>query len=81
MTKSHLDASLLSQLGAIDPAEVLEKAAALRERSRKCADLAEDCVTPGGRCVLNQMSRELRQEADGLEGGLVRMRELFLDMH
>lgn len=77
---SDLDPAALRQLQSLEPMEVLRHAAALRERSLTCADLAKDCLTDRGRQVLMELSADFRKEAERLERELARMREQLLQL-
>ena len=61
------------------PAEIRRKASLLRDRSRKCDDLASNCLTDGGKQALQSMAREFGREADELENALQTIRRLYAE--
>lgn len=69
----------MKRLPQFRPAQIRERAEMLRERSRDCAELAADCLTPDARRVLEDMARELAEEAGALEDTLVQIRNMFFD--
>lgn len=76
---AELEGSLLDQLILFRPARIRQKARLLRDRSRKCADLASNSVTEEGKQVLNGLSVELQGEADELESALLMIRRIYAE--
>ena len=73
------DSIALDKLVLFRPAQIRRKASLLRHRSRQCDDLAEDCLTDGGKQALQSMAREFGREADELENALQTIRRLYAE--
>ncbi len=69
----------LDTLVLFRPTQIRQKAGLLRHRARQCDDLAEGCLTDGGKQALLSMAQEFGQEADGLENALQTIRRLYAE--
>lgn len=74
-----IETESMKRLPQFRPAQIRERAEMLRERSRECAELAADCLTPDARKVLEDRARELAGEAEALEETVLHIRDMFFE--